>query len=115
MTTKTIDITALPQCSMGNARRLTVVRKSISEVLFDIKPDDEGGFLKHRLLSLAYDADIVLDLHCDLQASVHIYTGTPLWPDAADLSAEMGAEVTLLAKIAGKKPLKGKSENLLTL
>jgi hypothetical protein len=46
---------------------------------------------------------------------VHIYTGTPLWPDAADLSAEMGAEVTLLAKIAGKKPLKGKSENLLTL
>ncbi len=34
---------------------------------------------------------------------------------AADLSAEMGAEVTLLAKIAGKKPLKGKSENLLTL
>jgi hypothetical protein len=41
---------------------------------------------------------------------MHIYTGTPLWPDAADLSAEMGAEVTLLAKIAGKNPLKGRAK-----
>lgn len=86
------------------ARNVALIRKRISEELFDIKPDDEGGFLKHRLLSLAYDADIVLDLHCDLQASVHIYTGTPLWPDAADLSAEMGADVTLLAKESGDNP-----------
>ena len=86
------------------ARNVALIRKRISEVLFDIKPDDEGSFLKHRLLSLAYDADIVLDLHCDLQASVHIYTGTPLWPDAADLSAEMGADVTLLAKESGDNP-----------
>ena len=85
-------------------RNVTLIRKHISKELFDIKPDDEGSFLKHRLLSLAYDADIVLDLHCDLQASVHIYTGTPLWPDAADLSAEMGADVTLLAKESGDNP-----------
>ena len=86
------------------AGNVTLIRERISAALFDIKPDDEGSFLKHRLLSLAFDADIVLDLHCDLQASLHIYTGTPLWPDAADLSAEMGAEVTLLAKESGDNP-----------
>ena len=86
------------------AGNVTLIRERISEALFNIKPDDEGSFLKHRLLSLAFDADIVLDLHCDLQASVHIYAGTPLWPDAADLSAEMGAEVTLLAKESGDNP-----------
>jgi len=46
----------------------------------------------------------VLDLHCDDQAVIHVYLGTPLWPDAADLSAQLGAEVTLLAKDSGVTP-----------
>ena len=105
-----LDITAQVSDALEGALgddpdgNVALIRKHISEVLFDIKPDDDVSFLKHRLLSLAYDADIVLDLHCDLQASVHIYTGTPLWPDAADLSAEMGAEATLLAKESGDNP-----------
>ena len=90
--------------SDDSTRNVALIREHIADVLFDIKPDDEGGFLKHKLLSLAFDADIVLDLHCDLQASVHVYTGTPLWPDAADLSAEIGAEATLLAKESGDNP-----------
>ena len=86
------------------AGNVALIRERISEVLFDIKPDDESGFLKHKLLSLAFDADVVLDLHCDLKAAVHLYMGTPLWPDAADLSAEMGAAATLLAKASGGNP-----------
>ena len=70
----------------------TLIRASMLKALADMAPEDESAFLKHCLLSLACDADIVLDLHCDLQASVHIYMGTPLWPDAADLTAELGAE-----------------------
>ncbi len=67
-------------------------------------PGDEPGFLKHTLLALALDADIVLDLHCDREAILHVYTGTPLWPQAADLPAELGAEVTLLAHTSGGNP-----------
>ena len=67
-------------------------------------PQDEAEYLKHRLLSLAHDADIVLDLHCDDQALMHIYLGTPLWPGSADLSAQLGAEVTLLAEDSGGAP-----------
>ncbi|MBW2613792.1 MAG: succinylglutamate desuccinylase/aspartoacylase family protein [Deltaproteobacteria bacterium] len=88
----------------NTVKNVTLIRKSMSGVLAAMSPEDESAFLKHRLLSLACDADIVLDLHCDLMASVHIYMGTPLWPDATDLSAEMGAEVTLLAKESGDNP-----------
>ena len=55
-------------------------------------PQGEVAALRHALLTLAHDADIVLDLHADNEAVVHLYTGTPLWPDAADLRRSSGAQ-----------------------
>ncbi len=83
---------------------VAVIRKTMAKTLESITPEDEAGCLKHLLLSLSYDAEIVLDLHCDDQAVMHVYLGTPLWPDAADLSAQLGAEVTLLAEDSGVTP-----------
>lgn len=83
---------------------IALIRKTAGEILDSISPQDETAFLKHRLLCLAVDADIVLDLHCDSQAVMHVYLGTPLWPGAADLSAQMEAEVTLLAEDSGVTP-----------
>jgi predicted deacylase len=86
------------------AENVVLIRKAAGEVLGSMTPQDEAAYLKHLLLTLAYDADIVLDLHCDDQAVIHIYLGTPLWPEAADLSAQLGAEVTLLAEDSGVTP-----------
>jgi len=83
---------------------VALIRKVAGEVLSTMTPGDEAEYLKHLLLCLSYDADIVLDLHCDDQAVLHVYLGTTLWPDAADLSAQMGAEVTLLADDSGVTP-----------
>ncbi|MBT8334690.1 MAG: succinylglutamate desuccinylase/aspartoacylase family protein, partial [Deltaproteobacteria bacterium] len=80
------------------------IRASTAKILKKITPDDEAGCLKHQLISLSHDADIVLDLHCDLDALMHVYVGTPLWPEATDLSAQLGAEVTLLAADSGGTP-----------
>jgi predicted deacylase len=80
------------------------IREAAAEVLGSMAPDDEAAYLKHKLLSLACDADVVLDLHCDDEAVMHVYLGTPLWPAAADLSAQLGAEVTLLAEDSGVTP-----------
>ena len=82
----------------------SLIRQAMSDVLPTVSYEDESAQLKHTLLSLAFDADIVLDLHCDYQAVTHVYTGTPLWPDAKDLSAQMGAQATLLAKVSGDNP-----------
>jgi predicted deacylase len=64
----------------------------------------ENAALRRELCRLAVDADIVLDLHCDLEAAMHLYLGTPLWPDAADLAAETGAVAVLLAEASGGEP-----------
>ena len=83
---------------------VALIRKAAGEVLSSKESKDEVEYLKHLLLSLSYDADIVLDLHCDDQAVMHVYLGTPLWPDAADLPAQLGADVTLLAEDSGVTP-----------
>jgi hypothetical protein len=83
---------------------IRLIRKTQLACLESIKTLDEGEFLKRTLLSLAVDADLVLDLHCDYEACLHIYMGTPLWPDASDLTAQLGARVTLLAKSSGGEP-----------
>ncbi|MGD1968349.1 MAG: M14 family metallopeptidase, partial [Desulfobacterales bacterium] len=83
---------------------VALIRKAAGEILRSISPPDEAAALKHQLLMLSFDADVVLDLHCDYQALMHVYLGTPLWPEAADLSAQLGAEVTLLAADSGVTP-----------
>ncbi len=80
------------------------IRAAMHEVLLAQSPVDETTWLRHRLLSLAIDADIVLDLHCDQEALLHLYFGTPLWPDAEDLNAQMGSRATLLATDSGGFP-----------
>ncbi|NRR32283.1 succinylglutamate desuccinylase/aspartoacylase family protein [Oxalobacteraceae bacterium] len=67
-------------------------------------PGTDAEALKKILLGMAIDADIVLDLHCDNAAVLHIYTGTPLAGAIAPLSALMGAQALLLALEAGEEP-----------
>ncbi len=68
------------------------------------QPASDADALKKILLGLAIDADIVLDLHCDNEAVLHIYTGTPLADAVAPLSALLGAHAVLLAREGGDEP-----------
>ena len=85
-------------------KNIALIRLTAATVLETMNQEDEAGYLKRLLLTLSHDADIVLDLHCDNHSIVHVYLGTSLWPGAADLSAQMGAEVTLLADDSGVTP-----------
>ena len=86
------------------AANLSVVRAAMGGALAAMQPAEEVAALRHILLGLAFDADIALDLHCDSEAIVHLYLGTPSWPDAADLSAQIGSQATLLATVSGGAP-----------
>jgi predicted deacylase len=83
---------------------VAVIRAAMREALDEAPPLGEIAALRHALLGLAHDADLVLDLHADNEAALHLYVGTPLWPDAADLAAELGAEAVLLAEVSGGNP-----------
>jgi uncharacterized protein len=56
------------------------------------------------LLGMAIDADVMLDLHCDNEAVLHLYTGTPLAEDVKPLAALMQAHAVLLATESGGEP-----------
>ena len=60
--------------------------------------------LKNRLLQLAIDADVVLDLHCDSEAVMHLYALTPQRGMACELGAALGAQAVLLATESGGSP-----------
>ncbi len=66
--------------------------------------DSELASLRRTLLGLAIDADHVIDLHCDNEAVMHLYTTPPLWPTFEPLARLLGAEVALLAEDSGGEP-----------
>ena len=51
--------------------------------------------------------DIVLDLHCDVQALNHIYIVPQLMPEYQDLADWMGSYVTLTAENSGGGMVRG--------
>jgi len=87
-----------PEANIG------LLRTAMRDALHGLRPADDVACLRHALLGLAFDADIALDLHCDSEAVLHLYLGTPLWPEAADLSAQIGSRATLLATVSGGHP-----------
>jgi predicted deacylase len=81
-----------------------LVRAALCELVAGLPAADENAALRRELCRLAVDADLVLDLHCDLEAAMHLYLGTPLWPDAVDLAAETGAVAVMLSEASGGNP-----------
>ena len=83
---------------------VALIRAHARESVARWQPATDADALKKTLLAMAIDADIVLDLHCDNEAVLHIYAGTPLAQAVAPLSAYMGAHALLLALEAGEEP-----------
>jgi predicted deacylase len=88
----------------GAAANVALIREHARASIAAWQPNTDAETLKKTLMTLAIDADIVLDLHCDNEAVLHIYAGTPLAEGIAPLSAILGSHATLLAYEAGGEP-----------
>lgn len=88
---------------LGNDARtnVAIVREAMVEALAGLRLAREGSLLKAALLGLACDADIVLDLHCAQRALLHLFVDESLWPQAADLHADLGSALTLIESGTG--------------
>ena len=82
----------------------TELRRLIKEQRKEVSPLTDLQDLRLTLAGLAIDADYVMDLHCDWEAPMHLYISDHNWPDAADLSAQIGSECSLIAEISGDNP-----------
>ena len=77
------------------------IRAAMLESLASEQPDTELASLRHTLASLAVDADVVLDLHCDYEAVLHIYIEEPYLVQAEPLYRYLGAQAVLTARGSG--------------
>ena len=86
------------------AANAALVRAHARRAVASWLPASSTQELKKALLSMAIDADIMLDLHCDNEAVLHLYTGTPLAERVKPLAALMKAHAVLLATESGGEP-----------
>lgn len=77
------------------------IRAAMQRAIASIQPVTELESLRHTLQSLAFDADVVLDLHCDAEAVLHIYSETPYQDQAQLLARCLGAQTLLLSQGSG--------------
>jgi predicted deacylase len=82
-------------------KNIATVRDALRAHVAQWQPANALQSLRKTLVALACDADLVLDLHCDCEAVLHIYTETPCWPRLEPLTRLLGARAVLLAKDAG--------------
>ncbi|MGF1629644.1 MAG: succinylglutamate desuccinylase/aspartoacylase family protein [Kiloniellaceae bacterium] len=83
------------------AGNIAVIRRAMLDHLAAQQPTSELQSLRLALASLAADADVVLDLHCDDQALMHLFLIPAHWPQAAELAADLGCRAVLLAEDSG--------------
>lgn len=84
------------------AANITLIRQTMAQVLDDLPPPpSQLEALQRLLLRHACDADITLDLHCDFEASIHLYALPQHWPQWRTLAARLKAGVALLCEDSG--------------
>lgn len=82
-----------------------LVRQKIHQALLEqqqnAQPLTELASLRYTLLGLSYDADWVLDMHCDFEALMHMYVDTPYVAQVETLARFLGVETMLYAEGSG--------------
>ena len=83
---------------------LRMIREALRAELDAWETGNPAEVMKKALLTLAIEADWVLDMHCDSEAVPHLYTHTRSGEAFAPLSALLGAHAYLLAEESGDEP-----------
>jgi predicted deacylase len=81
-----------------NAR---LIREALHRALQAQVPANQLESQRLTLQTLACEAEMVLDLHCDFEAVEHLYTTPEAWPQVEPLARYMGSQANLLATDSG--------------
>lgn len=83
------------------AANIAIIRAAVGAWIASQTPGSAAQQLRLFVLQSAHDADIVLDLHCDDDSLMHIFTSPELMPGLQDLADWMGAAAILTAEDSG--------------
>lgn len=81
-----------------------IIRDAMKQALINQSVQTEYQSHHQALQLLSYDADVILDLHCDFEAILHTYSTYYSWPGIEPLARALGSEVNLLANDTGGEP-----------
>jgi predicted deacylase len=95
---------ALNRLGPDGAANVMIVRELVGQWLRAWQPATELDSLRRQLLLLAHDADVVMDLHCDWDAVMHLYSEEACWSPLEPLAKLLGCEAVLLARESGGGP-----------
>ena len=85
-----------PKLAGNPAANVDLIRKAALAALKAMQPMNELQTMRVEIMKLSIDADVVLDLHCDMDAALHLFTAAPDLKGAAqELAADLGIPVTM--------------------
>ncbi|MDO4794755.1 MAG: M14 family metallopeptidase [Brachymonas sp.] len=87
-----------PVLGADAAHNRASIRAAMQAALTACQPRHALEALHRCLLQLACDADVVLDLHCDKNAAVHLYTLPQIWPDVEPLARWLGSQCQIVSE-----------------
>tara|TARA_B110000977_G_scaffold27904_1_gene35546 strand:+ start:3378 stop:4493 length:1116 start_codon:yes stop_codon:yes gene_type:complete len=90
--------TVAPLLTQDAGHNREVIRAAMREWLSQQPTVTELASLRNTLMRLACDADVVLDLHCDFEAAMHVYVETPYLEQVQPLAQTLGARAVLWAQ-----------------
>jgi predicted deacylase len=91
-----LDLSAAVAERLNGKSDVAAIRAAAQAALAAMKPMSELQALRVEIMKLSVDADIVLDLHCDAEAALHLFISRRDWPGAGQtLAADIGAAATL--------------------
>lgn len=93
-----------PRLTDDPAANVAAIREALAAALAARRPVGPAEVLRHHLMGLALGADVVLDLHCDGEAEMHLYTQPAAWERLAALGALTACRAVLLAEVSGGHP-----------
>jgi predicted deacylase len=95
---------AIKQLGPDAQGNVATVRTLVGQWLKSWQPSSELEGLRRQLLRLSHDADLVIDLHCDCEAVLHLYSEEACWPPLEPLARLLGCRAVLLARESGGGP-----------
>lgn len=87
--------------SQDTQQNQALVRAALRTALLATPALNELDGMQKILFGLAIEADVVLDLHCDSEAALHLYAHSEQLEQATVLGAYLGAQATLHAREQG--------------
>ena len=93
--------TVAPQLTDDPEANVATIRAAVRDWLAAQKPLTANQRLRHLVMTEAYDADYVLDLHCDNEALVHLFVTPDSMKELTELADHMGSVAQLVAEDSG--------------